>query len=103
MLYKIKKAYPKARVFCCTNLDDKRRDAVNDFPSNNASGISTYKWNTNIEEIAKAFGCEIIDLHSCGISLFNISDFAVDTGLHLNTAGHKLMASKVIKELIQKF
>ena len=103
MLYKIKKAYPKARVFCCTNLDDKRRDAVNDFPSNNASGISTYKWNTNIEEIAKAFGCEIIDLHSCGISLFNISDFAVDTGLHPNTAGHKLMASKVIKELIQKF
>ena len=104
MLNKIHMTYPLARVFCCTNLDDFSRDATSGWPSNNSQGISTYQWNQNIKEIAEAFGCDVIDVHSCGINYSNIHDYyAVDAGLHPNDAGHTLIANRVISELKNKF
>lgn len=109
MLAKIQNAYPNARIFCCTILDDWRRDETADDPSDNAwpsndgAGYTTKQWNDNIKEIADAFACDVIDLHNCGITYFNIPNYAVDGGLHPNAAGHALMARKVTSELMAKY
>lgn len=103
MLNKLHVSYPMARIFCCTILDDFRRDRVEGWPSNNASGISTAQWNQNIKEIADAFGCDIIDMHACGINYSNIASLAVDEGLHPNATGMEMMAQKVASELLSKY
>ena len=104
MLNKIHTMYPKARIFCCTILDDTNRDHDTGWPSNNGNGVSTYQWNQNIIEIANAFGCDIIDLHNCGINYSNIGQYyAVDSGLHPNAAGQTLVAKKIIAELNAKY
>lgn len=109
MLSKIQNAYPNARIFCCTILDDWKRDAVADdpsdnaWPSNDAAGYTTKQWNDNIKEIADAFACDVIDIHNCGITYYNIPSFAVDTGLHPNAAGHAMIARKVTSELMAKY
>lgn len=103
MLYKIHKAYPYARVFCCTNLDDTSRDRATGFPSNNSNAVSVKTWNDSIIEIAEAFGCDVINLHDCGINYANISNFVVDAGLHPNAVGHTLMARKIVAELFSKY
>lgn len=104
MLNKLHTTYPYARIFCCTILDDFKRDQGAGWPSNNANGVSTYQWNQNIIEIANAFGCDIIDLHNCGINYSNIEQYySVDEGLHPNAAGQTLIAKKVIAELNAKY
>lgn len=110
MLAKIRQTYPLSRVFCCTILDDYRRDGISDddtdnaWPPNDAAGITTTEWNNNIKEIAEAFACDVIDIHNCGITYFNIQDnYAVDAGLHPNAAGMALIAQKVTSELISKY
>ena len=64
---------------------------------------SCYEWNQNIVEIANAMGCDIIDMHNCGINYANVVGYTVDSVLHPNEAGHRLMAQKVISELISKY
>lgn len=103
MLNKIHINYPMARIFCCTILDDYRRDATSGWPSNNSNGISTSEWNQNIKEIADAFGCDVIDMHACGVNYSNIASMAVDEGLHPNANGMELMAQKVSSELLAKY
>ena len=110
MLSKIQNAYPSSRIFCCTILDDWRRDGIGDddsdnaWPSNDGAGYTTKQWNDNIKEIADAFACDVIDLHNCGITYFNIQQYyAVDAGLHPNAAGHALMARKITSELMAKY
>ena len=106
MLHKLHTTYPTTRIFCCTNLDDMHRDRTSGWPSNNANGISTDEWNSNIIEIARAFGCDIINLHECGINYYNIKTHygcGSDNGLHPNPEGHTLMARKVIAELFAKY
>ena len=103
MLHKLHENYPAARIFCCTNLDDPRRDKVSGWPSNNNNGVTTHQWNQNIKEIAEAFGCDIIDMHACGINYQNFPELAVDEGTHPNATGMILMAKKVCAELIAKY
>lgn len=103
LLNKIHIMYPMARIFCCTILDDISRDTISGWPSNNENNVSTDEWNSNIIEIARAFGCEIINMHECGINYHNIRNLSVDNGLHPNAEGHTLIANKVISELIFKF
>jgi lysophospholipase L1-like esterase len=157
ILAKIQQTYPLARVFCCTMLDDWRRDGAQDdasdnvWPPNNQykgdyvafstsknyligdkvsysgsyyefvnnhfagawnandvtqvtpKGITICEWNNHIREIANAFGCDVIDMHKCGITYFNIPSLAVDGGLHPNAAGHAMMARKAASELMAKY
>ena len=102
MLNKLHTMYPKSRIFCCTILDDVRY-----WPSNNGNGVSTYQWNQNIIEIANAFGCDVIDLHNCGINYSNFARYySVDSagsGLQPNAAGQTLIAKKIIAELNAKY
>jgi hypothetical protein len=102
MLNKINLSYPNARIFCCTNLDDVARDKTAGYPPD-TNGVTTYSWNKNIIEIAEAFGCDVINMHDCGIKYSNVASLAVDTGLHPNAAGMKMMAQKVASELIAKY
>lgn len=103
MINKIHVAYPSARVFCCTNLDDYKRDKTSGYPSNNNNGVTTYTWNQSIMEIAEAMGCDVINMHDCGLNYANISSFTVDAGLHPNEQGMEIMARKVASELIAKY
>jgi len=103
LLNKIHTTYPSARVFCCTNLDDPRRDATQGYPSNNGNGVTTSQWNDNIKEIAEAFGCDVINMHNCGLTYQNMASFATDGGTHPNAAGMAMMARKVASELIAKY
>ena len=103
MLNKIHTTYPNARVFCCTNLDDPRRDATQGYPSNNGNGVTTSQWNDNIKEVAEAFGCDVINMHNCGLTYENMANFAVDGGTHPNAAGMAMMARKVASELLFKY
>ena len=104
MLNKLHVAYPQSRVFCCTILDDFARDRTAGWPSNNYDGVSTHEWNENIIDVATALGCDVINLHRCGINYSNIAEYyAVDAGLHPNSAGHTLMARKIVAELFAKY
>jgi len=109
MLKKAHVAYPHCKLFCCSNLDEIRRDDVGpgEYPPINKSissgGVSNYTWNQNLKEIAEALGASFIDVHDCGINIFNLRDYYSDDGdLHPNRAGQELIAQKVISALISK-
>lgn len=102
MLNKTQKTYPNAKVYCCTILDDAKRDHAAGYPSTNDNGVSTYTWNQAIKQIADAVGVSVIDMHSCGLNYANIANYVVDEGLHPNKEGHALMAEKVISQLISE-
>lgn len=101
MLAKIRQTYKRAKIYCCTNLDDIVTD-TGGWPTNNASGVSTVSWNKNVKEIAEYFACSVIDLHNCGINYFNLDLYSVDAQLHPNTAGMELMAEKIICQMLSK-
>ena len=100
MLYRIIQRYPKAHVACLTNLEDAKRDAAPGSPSNNGKGITVEEWNRNIAMIAEALGCEVIDLHGCGITYDNVNDYTIDEGLHPNKSGMIMIANKVVEEIL---
>ena len=95
MLHKIKTSLPNARIFCCTILQRNFS-----FPEKT---ISVRDYNDIIKKMASIFGCDVIDTYACGISRYNISSYSVDGALHPNAAGHKLVADKIITELISKY
>ena len=102
MVSKAQKMYPSAKIYCCTILDDARRDEDAGYPSTNGNGVTVNTWNQSIKEIGEALGASIIDLHACGVNYANISSYVVDAGLHPNKAGMAKMAEKVISQLIAK-
>ena len=108
MLYKTKIAYPHSRLFCCTILDEVRRDdvGVGIFPPINSNHVSNYTWNEHIRMISEAYGSDVINMHDCGVNYFNLEQYysvdAAQGALHPNKAGQALMAQKVISELISK-
>jgi hypothetical protein len=105
MLERIMRTYPLATVICCTLNETERTTDEVGFPERNKSGETVRDYNRVIEELAKAFGCLIVDHHACGITYFNLSaymyDYASATGfgLHPNAAGMELIARKTIKDL----
>jgi hypothetical protein len=95
MLHKIKTALPNARIFCCTIF---QRDFS--FPTGT---LSIRSYNDVIKKMADIFGCDVIDTYACGLNRYNIGSYSVDGTLHPNAAGHKLIAEKIITELIAKY
>jgi len=102
MLKGIKDSYPKAEVFCMTNLVDVNRDKTPGKPSNNSNGVTVEEWNSNIMEIAGYYGCTVIETNDCGIDYDNIMQFVVDGGLHPNCNGMELLAVKVCANIKEK-
>lgn len=100
MINKIRKTYPDARVFCFTLMDCPT--VKTGYPLINGAGVSLYSFNEAIRKVARTFGCDVIDLHSCGLSQYNFSSHGTDT-THPNVSGHKMMKDKVKVELISKY
>lgn len=106
MLYKILSTYPNARVYACSLLEtnytnwDTGENGV--FPTINNNGVSVSTFNERIETIAKNLGAGFIDLHSCGITYWNLSTYTHD-GLHPNMAGAKLIKNQIKVKLLNDF
>ena len=116
MVDKIMKTYPKARVFCCTlvNTGRETKDQVepNVYPTKNNAGVTLDQYNDVIKNVAWGLGCDIIDLHACGITFHNQDvytgpnrgdDPSVHGLLHPNAAGQELLAKKIIAEINAKY
>ena len=102
MLKKVMATYPHAEVFCCTLLETTGGyDDTSGWPTNSSSGATLKDYNDKIVAIANLFGANVIDLHACGITYFNIGNFTHDK-LHPNASGAKLMAQKVVAEINAK-
>lgn len=102
MLYKLRTTYPAARVYCLTNLEGRTTtDTV--FPILNHNGESIHNVNHAIAEIAHIFGAKVIDLQTCGIHFWNIASYTTDGRIHPNTAGMKIIADTVYKQLAADF
>lgn len=93
MLHKIKTALPNARIFCCTILQRSFN-----FPEKTSS---VKDFNDVIKRMADIFGCDVIDTYACGISRYNLSTYVQNS--HANREGHKLIAHKIITELMAKY
>lgn len=100
MINKIRNTYPDSRVFCFTLMDCPT--VKTGYPLTNSSGKSLNDFNDAIKMVANTFGCDVIDLHSCGLNQYNFKTYGVDT-THPNVNGHKMMKDKVKVELISKY
>ena len=90
MLNKLKTAYPDAKIYCCSLLEETSSDYAPGSPWNNENGDTVADFNNAIEYVAEAMGCRFLDMHNCGITYENASEYLHD-GLHPNKAGQKLM------------
>ena len=101
LLTKIRKAYPNCKILCGTMplqfASSPDLYINNNWTSVRTKGESIPEWNDAIKEIANAFGCGVVDFASCAINLH--SDTLQDR-CHPNIKGHKLMAERLIKDLL---
>ena len=106
MLNNISLRYPKAKIYAMTLPPCQRTNADVISPEVNTAGVYLTEFNKAIREIADAYCVEVIDTASCGINYRNASlymgDFNTSEGkfTHPNADGHKLIAQKVIKALL---
>ena len=100
MINKIRNKYPDTRIFCFTLMDCPT--VKEGYPLVNGAGKSLYDFNQAIKMVADAFGCDVIDLHNCGLNQYNFKNYGTDT-THPNINGHKIMKDKVKVELISKY
>ena len=116
MVDKIMKTYPTAKVFCCTlvNAGYNSKDQVEPgvYPTKNNAGVTLDQYNDVIKNVAWGLGCDIIDLHACGITFYNQDiytgpnrgdDPSVHGLLHPNAAGQALLAQKMLTEINAKY
>ena len=101
LLTKIRKAYPNCKILCGTMplqfAFSQELYINNNWTSIRTKGESIPEWNDAIKEIAKAFGCGVVDFATCAIN--NYSNTLQDR-CHPNIKGHELMAERLIKDLL---
>lgn len=103
MLYKIRKTYPDARVYCLTCLEGRHSTSGSSYPIVNNYKESIHQVNHAIIECAHIFGAKVIDLETCGIHFWNISKYTVDGHLHPNYAGTTIIADTCYQQLVSDF
>ena len=103
MLYKIRMTYPNADVYCITSLEGRRTNGDTSYPIINSKGQTIHEVNHAITEIAHVFGAKIIDLQTCGIHYWNVSNFTVDGTLHPNNAGSSIIAKTIYNKLMNDY
>ena len=101
MVDKVMRTYPKAQVCCFTLLESLQFGNNSKFPTINNSKVALKAYNDVIKEVASSLGCNLIDLHACGINTHNLDDYTIDR-LHPTYKGTTLMANKVSQEIISK-
>lgn len=103
MLSRIQRAYPLARICCCTLLPCERDLKPGGLERLHKQYL--HEFNAAIREIASFFQCGVIDLNACGIHAYNLDIYMGDYnpedhgGLHPNALGHRLMADAVLQVL----
>ena len=102
MLYKVRTAYPLARVYCITELEG-RQTTDQTYPIENSFHETIHQVNHAISEIAHIFGATVIDIQTCGIHYWNIGSYTVDGTLHPNVAGAKLIKDAVKAKLLETY
>ena len=104
MLNTIQKTYKNAKIYAMTLVPDQRTNADVTSPEVNTKGVYLTEYNDAIREIANALCVEVIDTACCGINYNNAAEYMGDYNeglfLHPNANGHKLIAQKVIKTLL---
>ncbi len=105
MLYKIRRNYPMARIYCCTLTPCERDLKIGNLEKLHKQYL--HEFNSAIRETAQMFDCRIIDLNACGINSYNMNVYMGDytaadgAGLHPNAAGQRLIADTVLRVLRQ--
>lgn len=102
MLQKVLALYPDASVYLCTLTETDAGDEKEprSYPSTNKNGNVIADFNDTIRNIAAAYNLPLIDVHECGITYDNLSDYTGD-GLHPNPAGASLIADYITDFLLQ--
>ena len=103
MLYKIRQAYPDAIVYCITELEGRTVPDDTTYPVENTIGVTIHEMNHTITEIAHILGCEVIDLESCGIHFWNLTNYTVGGTTHPNAAGMAIIANTVIDTIMNTY
>lgn len=106
MLHNVMTAYPNSKLYVCTLPACEHFEVSATYSDVNNLGLYLWEYNEAIEEIARRFHVEVIDLSCCGLNMKNgtkyMHDFNEDTGrwLHPNSDGHRLIAEKVNQSLM---
>lgn len=89
--------YPNAEIYCC-NLPPMGAWGPESGPVFvtfvNSLELTSEDYGRQIEIIAAAKGCEVIDLQNCGITMENMVEYVTD-GIHMNQEGMVLVRDAV--------
>ena len=95
MLQKLQGLYPNTQIYCMTLIEANSGD----HPRVNANGNTIADYNRRIREIAAAHGIPVIDVHECGIPVYELNRYT-DDGTHPNREGAEKMAVYVTNALL---
>lgn len=97
MLRRLRENYPKAEILCCT-LCETFISAKPGFRFPEAhGGIALREYNQQIGNVARAWGCRVLDLHAEGIPLDTLD------GIHPNAEGMDTLAMLLVRQMADKF
>ena len=94
MLDKLAANYPGADIFCCNLPLIGGWDDEGILEIKVRQGMTSEEYGGQIETIAAAKGCTVIDLAHCGLTIDNMNQYVTD-GLHFNPNGMKLIRDAV--------
>ena len=94
MLDKLEANYPSANIFCCNLplIGGWSEEGILEVKVK--QGMTSEDYGRQIETIAAAKGCAVIDLQHCGLTIDNMNQYVSD-GVHLNPDGMKLIRDAV--------
>ena len=95
MLQKLQALYPSSRIYCMTLIEANSGD----HPRINENGNTIADFNRRIREIAAAHGVPVIDVHNCGMEVYELNRYTSD-GTHPNREGAAKMAAYVTNALL---
>ncbi len=98
ILDKLTAYYPNADIYCCNlpPMGDWGPESGPAFvPFVNSQELTSADYGRQIEKIAAAKGCQMIDLQNCGITMENMEQYVTD-GVHMNPEGMELVYKAVM-------
>ncbi len=95
MLQKLQALYPDSQLYCMTLIESNSGD----HPRVNENGNTIADFNRRIKEIAAAHGVSVIDVHDCGMEVYELNRYTSD-GTHPNREGAAKMAAYVTNALL---
>ena len=96
MIQKLLRTYPASRIYCMTLTEANSGD----HPRINEKGNTIADFNSRIKAIAAAYSIPVIDVHNCGMEVYELNRYTSD-GTHPNKEGAAKMANYVTSVLLQ--